>query len=52
MEDKRLDEETGDVYYGASCLTKYWIYNDEHKCIAYGKIDNKRKDLQDKEQRS
>lgn len=26
------------IYYGNHCLTKYWIWNEEHNCIAYGKI--------------
>lgn len=26
------------VYHGSSCVTKYWIWNEEHNCIAYGKI--------------
>jgi hypothetical protein len=27
------------VYYGPDCVTRYWIYNNEHNCIAYGKMD-------------
>ena len=29
------------VYYGNDCITKYWIWNEEHNCIAYGKIASK-----------
>jgi hypothetical protein len=28
------------VYIGNDCVTQYWIHNDEHNCIAYGKIEN------------
>jgi hypothetical protein len=28
------------VYVGNDCVTQYWVHNDEHNCIAYGKIVN------------
>lgn len=29
------------IYYGNNCVTKYWIWNEEHNCIAYGEITSK-----------
>lgn len=31
----RKEDLEGDVYYGASCLTRYWIRDEEKKCIVH-----------------
>lgn len=33
-----MDKEYAATYIGGSCLNKYWIYNEKHKCIAYNSI--------------
>lgn len=38
MKRKFLEEGIGDVYYGASCLTRYWIRDNEKECIVHREI--------------
>ncbi len=30
--------EKVNLYQGCNCITRYWVYDEEHDCIAYGKI--------------
>ena len=35
----QMKTESQDMFYcGNDCITRYWVWNEEHNCIAYGRI--------------
>jgi len=38
LKSSRQPQET--LYYGNDCVTRYWVYNEEHRCIAYAHIES------------
>lgn len=39
MTTKKKNKPKVSLYHGNECVSKYWIWNKEHNCIAWSKIE-------------